>query len=152
MALFRIKGNALDFQRLMTCISATKGTKGQNIVKDDLIDRLLETWPEMDMARENVTRIDDRSKEALKTREMEIDTVEQGVLAECFLDVARDKNTLAGDFRQFRKAAKMIKVGKWFDGQCKETLPHFAGKADDPAPTAYSDGEPEAADQTPKTA
>lgn len=139
MAMFKIKCNAIEAGMLIGCIQSTSGSKGHNRVKDDWLQRFLDTWKELDGSRDDVVRIDDRSKEAKERREFEMDTIEQGVFAEAFLAAVRPADTKAAAFGLYRRSAKVIQVSRWFDEQTKETISPFAGQADDPAPTAYAD-------------
>lgn len=144
MAFFKIKTNAIEAGILAGCISASSGSRGQNLAKDDFLSRFLEAWPEIDSERDDVGRIDDKAAEAKETREFEMDTIEQGVLAECFLVAVKPDTTTGARFRLFRRAAKLIQVSEWFTNQTREKLAPFAGKADNQTPTHYSDPVPAA--------
>jgi hypothetical protein len=147
MSSIQISGNALDFKGFMTCIEASTGSPAQNYVKAEVHDRILKVWPEFDH-RKNLARIDDQSEEALKLRTMELDTMEQGALAETFLAAVKPETTKTAAFMLFRGAAQLIQVSGWWTKQVKGKLEPFA--AGD-KPQFYADPQPagEASKTTP---
>lgn len=134
MAFKKITGNAIEFNTLLTCIGISAGSRGQNLVKDRLLERIFLLWPEMDPDRDDVPRIDNKSPEAKIQRALEIDTEEQGVLAETFLAAVKADTTKTATFSLFRRAARLIQVSKWWDKQTTEKLAPFAGEQDLPEP------------------
>ena len=130
MSFITINGNALDYNVLMGCINGSPGSRGQNKVKDGILIKILSTWPELDGERDDVARIDENSKEARITRAMELDSIEQGVMAETFLEAIKPATTLTARYRLFRRAAEIIKISKWWGKQTTENLAGFAGEVD----------------------
>lgn len=141
MAKFKISGNAIEFNGLILCIGLCSGTPGQNRAKNLFLDRVFVTWPELNKDNEGTERLDDTNPEAFKARELEMDTEEQGALAETFLAAVKPQTTGAR-FRLFTNAAKLIQVTKWWDKQTTEKLVPFKHGdnaqeySDNPAPAS----------------
>ncbi len=139
MAKFEITGNAHQFGSLILCIAITQGTPGQMRLKDDVLNRVFKRWPELNKDDETAPRIDEKSEEAMKVRTMELDSTEQGALAETFLSCVK-LGVNGARFRTFRQVSKLIEISTWWEKQTTEKLVPFAYGD---TPQNYADRKPE---------
>jgi hypothetical protein len=135
----------LQFNRVQAvqthnCIQAMIGNPGYQLIRQNILKRIEEIWPEV-MANDQPTEPD-------ITREIVLTSKEQRVMAEGFVDLLNRKDQSGAymintaNFAVVEASCRACKVWNWVKTQVVQDIPDFDQQLDDEPP--ISD------DETPK--